>query len=156
MSRFKRRTLAAIVGLSLGWFAGGFSFPTAHAEEETAKAASPAVEQVEKAEAKSADAEPEPEIARSAMAPKHGAKGEKRDEGQDAASRLVPINTSHIAWFRPVLGIIFALFVFAVILGWPAAIAKGPPPAEPADDHAHDAKHDDHAHGKADAHGHSH
>jgi hypothetical protein len=46
MSRFKRRTLAAVVGLSLGWIAAGMTFSSAHAEGDTATApaAAPMVE----------------------------------------------------------------------------------------------------------------
>ena len=156
MSRFKRRTLAAIVGLSLGWVAAGLSFPSAHAEEEAPKAAAvvekPAASDVGKEEAAAiAVAETQAGTGGPAKVPakSNSMDDNQEDDGIRAAQKLAPHFNHQIGWFRPVLGIIFGLFVAAVIFGWPAAIAKGPPLPEPADDdHSHDA-------GKKDAHGHA-
>jgi len=172
MSRFTRRTLAAVLGLSLGWFAAGLLSPTVHAEAEPAKseaaapAVAPAAEPKAAPEAKAAAKEvaahshahaesaSAPESASAGASAEHNLKAlqEESDEGVVAASKLVPGDPEDVSWFNPVLGIAFGLFVAALTLGWFASVAKGPPPVEPADDdhsHAAPAAHDA-------GHGHSH
>jgi hypothetical protein len=139
MKRWLRRTLAVVVGLSLGWLAAGFlpsslsatpneSRPEGHVHPSTQPAAA-------------AELTHEPAV--------EGESGE-HDAGLAAAQNLVPAPGS-TPWLRPVLFGIAGLFVAALVVGLAVRAWGIRDPSIVATEEDQKAAHDDHAH---DDHGH--
>jgi len=157
MKRFVRRTLAIIIGGSLGLYCAGLYNESreqrALAQDGHAPAATQPASAEHGTETHGHKAEPAGGHAgdhgtHSAAGGGHDAHGHD-NAAHDAAVQLVP-DTDDVKWYRPVVLTIIAFFVAAVALGYTALKIRGPLPPDPADTHD-DHGHDDHAH---DAHGH--
>jgi len=121
MERLTRRTVAVILGLSLGWWIAGlaphFVPGVGMSFAGEAQSTSPSVHTVED---------------------DHGdASGSGHSGGR--AGHLVP-READTFWYKPVLIAVISLFVAAIVLGIPALRLRGPEPPESADptDAAHD------------------
>ena len=155
-----RRTLGVTIGLVLGWYvAGSFQESTAlwtstsYAEDTSAK--------ITTDRGKTADDDPHKAIFEHSFADGSGDStndvlnyhgttghhtqdsqpGHHNDLGVQAAEMLMPTSRQQVCWYRPVVITAGGLFIAAVVLGMPALAMRGPEPADPADDHTHDAHH---------------
>ena len=126
MKRFTRRTLAAIVGLALGWLVAGMVPGLG-----TSLAESPAESHGHHASHGDDGHANESDV--------HDTHGQSGDHGEhDAAldaARLLNPEWGDIGWYPPVLAVAGGLFLAAVVLGVPAMKLRGPEPADPAADH---------------------
>lgn len=128
MKRMTRRSLAILLGLTLGWYAAGLMPGTS-----VTMAADGGTSTHKSDEHHDHD----------------------HDADHAPAATMLSVGPSQSPWLSSVLTAAAGLFAAAIVLGIPAMKLRGPEPVEPADhadDHHHDHGHDGHgAHG---GHGH--
>lgn len=150
MTRFLRKTLAVLLGLTLGWIAAGY-LPDSLGLSGRQSFADEVNHQHHDHSAPSPHHENTDGTTVGTHSEHHASTSHDDhhdlDEGQIAASKLKPQEGVDSAWYRKVLWAIAALWVAALLLGYPAWKLRGPDlPEAPHthDDHAHHAAHDAH------------
>lgn len=132
MKRITRRTIGAVIGLSLGWYVYGVVDPILSGKPSFAH---------------------EDKAAHQAAPAGHAERGKHpaEEDSEHVAGHLVPADGG-APFIRPVIYAAVGLFVAAIVLGIPAQALRGPEPPDPAEQHEAHGGHDEHDHGGEHAH----